>query len=137
MLCNFQSSNIFLLEMKKIRFASFSKLSNFLNILYWFIKTRRMLRYASRFHGKKFRKKNQKIFREFFFQFFWRFIFCSQFEVCLQMFWGSRPAGLAVKEIRTNSSKRLSQIIIRNCWTEMLARSLGHIIILVHFRSKR
>jgi hypothetical protein len=26
---------------------------------------------------------------------------------------------------------------IRNCWTEMLARSLGHIIILVHFRSKR
>jgi hypothetical protein len=24
---------------------------------------------------------------------------------------------------------------IRNCWTEMLARSLGHIIILVHFRS--
>jgi hypothetical protein len=28
-------------------------------------------------------------------------------------------------------------IIIRNCWTEMLARSLGHIIILVHFRSKR
>jgi hypothetical protein len=28
-------------------------------------------------------------------------------------------------------------ISIRNCWTEMLARSLGHIIILVHFRSKR
>jgi hypothetical protein len=28
-------------------------------------------------------------------------------------------------------------IFIRNCWTEMLARSLGHIIILVHFRSKR
>jgi hypothetical protein len=28
-------------------------------------------------------------------------------------------------------------LIIRNCWTEMLARSLGHIIILVHFRSKR
>jgi hypothetical protein len=27
--------------------------------------------------------------------------------------------------------------LIRNCWTEMLARSLGHIIILVHFRSKR
>jgi polyhydroxyalkanoate synthesis regulator protein len=27
--------------------------------------------------------------------------------------------------------------VIRNCWTEMLARSLGHIIILVHFRSKR
>jgi hypothetical protein len=26
---------------------------------------------------------------------------------------------------------------IRSCWTEMLARSLGHIIILVHFRSKR
>jgi hypothetical protein len=26
---------------------------------------------------------------------------------------------------------------IRNCWTEMLARSLGHIILLVHFRSKR
>jgi hypothetical protein len=26
---------------------------------------------------------------------------------------------------------------IRNCWTEMLARSLGHIIKLVHFRSKR
>jgi hypothetical protein len=25
---------------------------------------------------------------------------------------------------------------IRNCWTEMLARSLDHIIILVHFRSK-
>jgi hypothetical protein len=24
--------------------------------------------------------------------------------------------------------------IIHNCWTEMLARSLGHIIILVHFR---
>jgi hypothetical protein len=27
--------------------------------------------------------------------------------------------------------------LIRNCWTEMLARSQGHIIILVHFRSKR
>jgi diketogulonate reductase-like aldo/keto reductase len=30
-----------------------------------------------------------------------------------------------------------SVVLIRNCWTEMLARSLGHIIILVHFRSKR
>jgi hypothetical protein len=45
---------------------------------------------------------------------FWIFIFRSQFEVCicLQKFGGSRPAGLAVKGIRTNSSKRLSQIII-------------------------
>jgi hypothetical protein len=25
---------------------------------------------------------------------------------------------------------------VRDCWTEMLARSLDHIIILVHFRSK-
>jgi hypothetical protein len=32
---------------------------------------------------------------------------------------------------------RYYNIPIRNCWTEMLARSLGHIIILVHFRSKR
>jgi hypothetical protein len=30
-----------------------------------------------------------------------------------------------------------SLVFIRNCWTEMLARLLGHIIILVHFRSKR
>jgi hypothetical protein len=29
------------------------------------------------------------------------------------------------------------KIVIHNCWTEMLAQSLGHIIILVHFRSKR
>jgi hypothetical protein len=28
-------------------------------------------------------------------------------------------------------------LLIHNCWTEMLARSLCHIIILVHFRSKR
>jgi hypothetical protein len=27
----------------------------------------------------------------------------------------------------------ITLIFIRNCWTEMLARSLGHIIILVHF----
>jgi hypothetical protein len=33
--------------------------------------------------------------------------------------------------------KRVLICFIRNCWTEMLARSLGHIIILVHFRSKR
>jgi hypothetical protein len=33
-------------------------------------KTRRMLRYASRFHGKKFRKQIQKIFRDFFSNFF-------------------------------------------------------------------
>jgi hypothetical protein len=42
-----------------------------------------------------------KNFRDFF----WLFIFHSQFG-------GSRPPGLAVKGIRTNSSKRLSQIII-------------------------
>jgi hypothetical protein len=34
-------------------------------------------------------------------------------------------------------SINLKYIYIRNCWTEMLARSQGHIIILVHFRSKR
>jgi hypothetical protein len=32
--------------------------------------------------------------------------------VCLQKFGRSRTAGLAVKGIRTNSSKRLSQIIM-------------------------
>jgi hypothetical protein len=33
--------------------------------------------------------------------------------------------------------QRTTIMCIRNCWTEMLAQSLGHIIILVHFRSKR
>jgi hypothetical protein len=64
-------------------------------------------------------------------------VFRSQFGVCLQKFGGSRPAGLGGDRDCTDSTERLSQIIIRNCWTEMLARSLGHIIILVHFRSKR
>jgi hypothetical protein len=32
--------------------------------------------------------------------------------------------------------KKLSITDIRNCWTKMLARSLDHIIILVHFDPK-
>jgi hypothetical protein len=48
----------------------------------------------------------------FFKTFFLLFIFRSRFEVCMQQFGGFRPAGLGVKGIRTNSSKRLSQIII-------------------------
>jgi hypothetical protein len=74
--------------------------------------TRQMLRYAARkffsnfLFKKKFQKKN---FREFFLGLF---IFRSQFELCLQKFGWSRPAGLGVKGIRTNSSKKLSQIII-------------------------
>jgi hypothetical protein len=54
-----------------------------------------------------------KNFREIFFlHFFWQSTFHIQFGVCLRKFGGSRPAGLAVKGIRTNSTIRLSQIII-------------------------
>jgi hypothetical protein len=61
---------------------------------------------------KKSQKKSNNFFMNIFREFFGLFIFRSQFDVCLQKFGGSRPAGLAVKGIRTNSSKRLSQIII-------------------------
>jgi hypothetical protein len=66
-----------------------------------------------KFQNKNFQNKNLKFFREIFFSnFFWQSIFHILFGVCLQKFGGSRPAGLAVKGIRTNSTKRLSQIII-------------------------
>jgi hypothetical protein len=55
-----------------------------------------MLRYAARFHGK-FQKKNFKKFKKVF-----KNIFKKNKN------W---PAGLAVKGIRTNSTKRRSQII--------------------------
>jgi hypothetical protein len=42
-----------------------------------------------------------------------------------------------VLKVKWSFLKLVDKIVIRNCWTEMLARSLGHIIILVHFRSKR
>jgi hypothetical protein len=41
------------------------------------------------------------------------------------------------KKVNLKNSYTKVYYFIRNCWTEMLARSLGHIIILVHFRSKR
>jgi hypothetical protein len=41
------------------------------------------------------------------------------------------------RQTHTQSFSQAIYNTIRNCWTEMLARSLGHIIILVHFRSKR
>jgi hypothetical protein len=45
---------------------------------------------------------------------------------------------LIIENMSSRTSWQVShKVYIRNCWTEMLARSLGHIIILVHFRSKR
>jgi hypothetical protein len=72
--------------------------------------------FKKKFQKKKIQKKkiSKKKIQKFwtFFVNFWLFIFRSQLDVCLQNFWRSRPAGLAVKGIRTNSSKRLIQIII-------------------------
>jgi hypothetical protein len=58
-------------------------------------------------------------------------------------FWGTRVTliiffrGKAeIQNISKTDSRSQNQCwikLIRNCWTEMLARSLGHIIILVHF----
>jgi hypothetical protein len=65
--------------------------------------TRRMLRSA--FSWKNFKKKFRKIF----------VIFPSQFRVCLQKMGGGVEApgpGLVGDRHRTNSAKRLSQIII-------------------------
>jgi hypothetical protein len=58
-------------------------------------------------NSKKFKKFKKKCLI-----FFWQSRFHIQFGVCLRKFGGSRPAGLAVKGIRTNRTKRLSQIII-------------------------
>jgi hypothetical protein len=84
-----------------------------------------LLRYAPRFHKKipkkdiqkkipkknsqkKFPKKFQQKIRFIFCNFFVKLkIFHSQFGVCFKKNWGSRPAGLGVKGIRTNSSKKL------------------------------
>jgi hypothetical protein len=83
------------------------------------INTRRMLRYAPRFHEKfppkkfskkiftkkNFKKKILKISVNFFFKFFFvPTAFYVQFGVCLQKFGGSRPAGLGGDKHGTNST---------------------------------
>jgi hypothetical protein len=57
------------------------------------------------------------------------------------MFESTKPTKRGTKQKLRNCNTRNWRYgrkgAIRNCWTEMLARSLGRIIILVHFRSKR
>jgi hypothetical protein len=80
-----------------------------------------IVKHCTLFHGIFFSKKkcqkfsvkenkNFRYFREI--TFFWLSWFRSQFGVCLGKFRGSRPAGLGGDRECTNSSKRLSQIII-------------------------
>jgi hypothetical protein len=59
-----------------------------------------------------FKKNLKNIFLIFFLQFFVPTAFHVEFGVCLQKYWGSRPACLGGDIHRTNSGKRLSQIII-------------------------
>jgi hypothetical protein len=76
---------------------------------------------------QKNNSKKIKIFREFFFPiFFWQFIFRSQFGVCLQTFGWSRPTGLGVKGIRTNSSKSLLNKLLYRLFKKNHKKNLNY-----------
>jgi hypothetical protein len=79
--------------------------------------TRRMLRYAPRFHRKNLEKNRQKKFNQkkihkkirkfsvnFFVNFFWLSRFHIKFGACLRKFGESRPAGLGGDRERTDST---------------------------------
>jgi hypothetical protein len=81
--------------------------------------TRRMLRYAPRFHRKNLRKNRQKKIKQkknftkkkftkfsvnFFFILFCLSRFHIQFGACLRKIGGSRPAGLGGDRERTDST---------------------------------
>jgi hypothetical protein len=61
---------------------------------------------------KKIQKNFKKISKKDSVKLFSQYIIIYIYGVGLRKFGGSRHAGFAVKGIRTNSTKRLSQIII-------------------------
>jgi hypothetical protein len=61
----------------------------------------------------------------------------AQFVVIVRMLADHPPCQPTIAAQLLLDGGKIEPYTIRNCWTEMLARSLCHIIILVHFRSKR